>query len=563
MNYKLLFLLLLCINIESVSYSQVVRDSLLGKSNSELIEGFKKIKNKKVKESYIKAYIKNGKINKDTFSIIDGYTNLSDLYANEEKGINYADSIILLTKNNPNSIYPANGYMLKGERYFFGQKKIKLALDNYLIANKYSERYRSKEINFGSNHIIGILKDKIGYFEEAIQIHQKNIRLVEKEFDESIQSLFMTSSIQAIAFTYKNLGKLDSALYYNDLGMEKALKMNHKSLINHLLLNEGVIHYHNFKLKSSTKAIKESLEYFEKINDKPNMAEGYFYLAKIYDRQQEKVQSLQYLKQVDSIFIETQDLPPDTREAYEILISHYNRINKPDTQLVYLKRLISLDSILSSNKSYVSKNLKNKYDIPKLIKQKEILIGKLKNDKVNLKYISIIISIILIFIIFGLYRRQNSLKKRFNAIIIKEDENLEVQKILSEKTERLDVPKNISNEISQRLQLFEKNQEFTDNKLTLSSLAILFKTNSTYLSKTINYYHDKSFTNYINDLRIEYALKKLKNDHSFRKYTISAIAQESGFKSAETFSKLFKKKNGIYPSYFIKRMKKQPNNDFD
>ena len=36
--------------------------------------------------------------------------------------------------------------------------------------------------------------------------------------------------------------------------------------------------------------------------------------------------------------------------------------------------------------------------------------------------------------------------------------------------------------------------------------------------------------------------------------TIEAIATEIGYKSTEPFSKAFKSKTGLYPSYFIKQL---------
>ena len=76
-------------------------------------------------------------------------------------------------------------------------------------------------------------------------------------------------------------------------------------------------------------------------------------------------------------------------------------------------------------------------------------------------------------------------------------------------------------------------------------------TNSKYLSKIINKYKEKTFSNYINDLRIEYAINKLYSDKQFRKYSIEAIADDLGFKSSRSFFGVFQKKTGISPSYFI------------
>ncbi len=85
-------------------------------------------------------------------------------------------------------------------------------------------------------------------------------------------------------------------------------------------------------------------------------------------------------------------------------------------------------------------------------------------------------------------------------------------------------------------------------------MAKSFGTNSTYLSKVINLKKDKNFSQYINDLRIDYTIHLLKENPRIRKYTIKAIASECGFKSAESFSKGFYKKYGIYPSYYLKQL---------
>ena len=76
------------------------------------------------------------------------------------------------------------------------------------------------------------------------------------------------------------------------------------------------------------------------------------------------------------------------------------------------------------------------------------------------------------------------------------------------------------------------------------------------MSIVINQTYNKSVVQYINDLRIEYVILKLKEDQKFRKYTIKAIAIEIGFNTDQAFSKAFHKKTGIFPSSFIKELNK-------
>ena len=113
---------------------------------------------------------------------------------------------------------------------------------------------------------------------------------------------------------------------------------------------------------------------------------------------------------------------------------------------------------------------------------------------------------------------------------------------------------NIIEDILTSLERFEKNKHFLSQKISLNDLAGQFKTNPKYLSQVINLQKEKNFSQYINDLRVDYALKELKENKRFRKFTIKAIAADCGFKSSESFSKGFSKRHVIYPSYYIKRL---------
>lgn len=60
--------------------------------------------------------------------------------------------------------------------------------------------------------------------------------------------------------------------------------------------------------------------------------------------------------------------------------------------------------------------------------------------------------------------------------------------------------------------------------------------------KIIKYYRDKHFIQYINDLRVDYAISQLQIEKKFRNYTMIALAKEFGFNTAESFSTAFVKK---------------------
>ena len=109
-------------------------------------------------------------------------------------------------------------------------------------------------------------------------------------------------------------------------------------------------------------------------------------------------------------------------------------------------------------------------------------------------------------------------------------------------------------EILAQLQLFENNKQFLQSNITAQLLANQFKTNIKYLSKIINEYKNKPFIQYVNDLRIDCALKELQKDKRLRNYTITALANEFGFNSAESFNSAFYKKTEIRATFYIEKL---------
>jgi AraC-like DNA-binding protein len=145
-------------------------------------------------------------------------------------------------------------------------------------------------------------------------------------------------------------------------------------------------------------------------------------------------------------------------------------------------------------------------------------------------------------------------KKKLKALL--ETKNYDRVKTASETT-TITATTGLSEEIVKdvllKLQIFENKDKYL-KYYTLSSLAKELKTNSSYLSKIINSSKEGNFANYLNKLRIEYAINKLKTDRSFVLYTVQAIAEDVGFNKAQSFSTAFKKQTGISVIYFIKQL---------
>ncbi|WP_181142879.1 helix-turn-helix domain-containing protein, partial [Flavobacterium columnare] len=237
--------------------------------------------------------------------------------------------------------------------------------------------------------------------------------------------------------------------------------------------------------------------------------------------------------------------------------------------LKYLNKLIVFDSILSKKNGQLTNIISEKYEKPQLLEEKEKVINELKNEKL-FNYLIIIIIVIGLSVIVKyniklrndnkkfllLIKQHNELKK--DGLKIEVDVNVKDKQVSeidkSKEFKSLEISEELVNEILEKLNKFEKNLAFLNPNIKQADLAKEFATNINYLSKVINFYKDKNFSQYLNDLRIDYVLTKIQEDKKFRSYTIKAISEECGFNTAESFSKAFNNKTGIQPSFFIKKI---------
>ena len=111
------------------------------------------------------------------------------------------------------------------------------------------------------------------------------------------------------------------------------------------------------------------------------------------------------------------------------------------------------------------------------------------------------------------------------------------------------------NELSQKLQYYLETEEVYSNKnLKVSDLAALLGIAEKDLSSHIHEEFGVSFSDYINQFRVE-KVKKLLRDEEQEQYTLLAIAENAGFSSKSSFNAVFKKLTGLTPSQYKKQHK--------
>lgn len=222
------------------------------------------------------------------------------------------------------------------------------------------------------------------------------------------------------------------------------------------------------------------------------------------------------------------------QEVYKSAAEYYKQANQPDSFSKYnskFSELLEENSV--KKKAMVNSAYKTLNERPEeTASEKETL------------YIGVGIALVSVigFIVF-IKRKTLFAKPKETS---NSDGNKKTNLILSKKTEE---------EILQKLKEFEASNDFLDKDMSLSVLIGKLNTNNKYLRLILKEHKKKDYNNYINELRINYILNKLKTDSEYLNYKISYLADESGFSSHSKFSADFKSIVGHSPSEFIDTLK--------
>jgi AraC-like DNA-binding protein len=265
------------------------------------------------------------------------------------------------------------------------------------------------------------------------------------------------------------------------------------------------------------------------------------------------------------------------QEMYYYLAQAYTSLGNSEESLKYYQKARLIDAESNKKRVALNANIIKKFDHVVLKEEIDDLILKSKQAKYLYSGGIVVLLLVILGLIVYYKKQQRKNKKKFKELMFQLEEKRQQGKIrqenlkLEEKSkEALNVSEKTNKEVKaqpaidakmseilKKLEEYEIKELFLSKESTLVEVAKKISTNTTYLSKVINTYKEKTFSAYITDLRVDYAIERLSVDRKFRSFTIGAIAQEIGFKRSESFSKAFKVKTGLYPSYFIKELEKQ------
>ncbi|AVI52046.1 hypothetical protein C5O00_13140 [Pukyongia salina] len=568
----LIFYMLINPYVEIISQS-LDPEILNSKEYEDLLKMFNEYYGDSINQEQIaRSYIKKARKDGDTIKMARGYDRLSRIF-HFEKSIKFADSVIILTKGTRHKTYPALGYILKGYLYDQNMDFINSNI-NYLKAYRIAKRHKNLQQQV---HVMQpLIANKIiwGDKHEAIRLQHVREKIVRskdyihllKELTRSnaqidLNQLYINellSSNSNYVFCHLNLKNYDSTRYYLKKGdnlLNDYKGVDRQEFIYWYMEVELELSYYIHEFGRVIEIAKILLKKQDHIDPYSLMNINYhtgLALKKLgYNKE-----GLKYLVNADSL-VDSNDLQllPKDRNLFVALNDHYRAVGDVKSQIKYLRKLIKTDSIAKINLRYFEPSMIRNLETPQLLNEKELLISALeKKNKIsfilNMGVVILLILSLMSLIYYMLKRRKD--RKYFNKLIDKTSKS----KGYENNKYAYDISSDVINSILKKLENFEKEQEYLSTDISLQTMAKLFDSNANYLSRVINLKIGKNFSQYINDLRIDYAVRKISNDKKFRKYTIKAIGEECGYRNAESFSKAFYRRNKIYPSNYINKLNK-------
>lgn len=417
----------------------------------------------------------------------------------------------------------------------------------------------------------------MGDFKKSVAIQLKHIKESEQNLTGSISEQNNSKKVKYVAYgnlvTYYNyLGKLDSAIYYID-----KIKNENENFYNNFY--DGFWYSETFTLILK-REYDLAIARMEKSKDFINQSakERYnadYYYAVCYQKKRDYKKSMDYAEAALKNIVILISFQNYELELYKIASENAQQLGLTEKENFYLKKYNEgAQKINYQEKAAFMAKLYDQDVIKPLNKELE---AKEKKTFYLWSGLAVVFSLSVCYVGYSTYKSRKD-KKHFDILIARlekekiqyNQESIQIE-IATEilETESTDefpeipIEKNVNSispetekKILKKLENFERKQQFLATEVSLGTLSQDFKTNTAYITYVIKKHKNTNLSGYVNKLRIDYIIHKLKFNSEYMNYKIEYLAQESGFASYSTFKRIFTKETGIDPSKFIGYLKK-------
>lgn len=452
--------------------------------------------------------------------------------------------------------------------------KIQLALSNASKAMDILEKALKLAEEIGSEHWAEVVLQYTSYVlqlsgdtQKAIEIRKKYISFYENKPIDSIytaelKKVDLIDRYSQLSTSYLKINQIDSAKHYVKL-ISNLVTPEDSCNLRSLHVTQGQLDFYEKKYNEAKKNFKAASLLCDPNDPLADLRMNYD-----FGKVEHAAGNFKEAKDILQKGLDNYDVKPSEEgfmdNYYKLLADSYKETGDFEKANYYFEKYIVSTSEFDKFKTEIKATAKAQ-EISQFRNELETLEAEKEEKQTLLNYLLLGASLIILALLFALLRFYKNKKKneaKFEALLekmkISSEENSKIidtkDEVLEEKN-RSDVPEDIKQQILEGLKKLEKQEYFLKHDCNSYNVAKKINTNTSYLSKVINSHYGKNFNTYINDLRINYTIVRLKNDVIFRSYSIQAIAEEVGYKSADSFTKYFKKDTGLNPSFYIKEIK--------
>lgn len=485
----------------------------------------------------------------DTLELVNSYE-YRVWYKAPQIALRYLDSIIQLTENHQLSDFPSRAYYLKGATLY----EIDLpnrAMENFIKGYYASVKYEAHEETIDCLNGIAILKSEFGEEREAINLHRKALKYLE-EHSEVLEYYQWTKllTIDNMTLGFLELRELDSVKLYSRIGMELSKAQN--DTLTHQKMNIALAQA-NFYEGNYLRA-RDTINKYVNLYDGIKKADMLYYLGEIELRLNKPRNRIEKFQEIHNI-IENDSLAVDNvKEVYKVLLEDAIEREDFEKQNEFLKWLDYYDTFKDQMEKEVRGISLIDFDLPNEKAQQSLFQNQILEKERNLFLLYIIAFFLLLGTLYFLFR-YNKTQKRL-TLLMQNRIQPNTAAYGETKTKIVNIDEETVDELLGKLDKWEKDKEFLNTNITQNLLAKELGTNSAYLSRIINIYKGQSFSNYLKDLRISYSINYIKDNPEIieNKSTIQ-IAEYFGFNSLDVYARTLKRKTGVTPGAFLKKVR--------
>jgi len=363
----------------------------------------------------------------------------------------------------------------------------------------------------------------IGCVYSAISDYQKSIDYFDMVINQSLDSslivqthLLSSELYLLVQDTTKAIKTLTEAYEItNNADLDQKIKKHVSIQYNYFSQNYAACKKENFEI------IEDSTSYLSSKTYALSM------IADCLIKEDSLLEATIYLEEFLELTFKTKD-PEQIKIAATKLIEVHEKLGNQQKANTYHKIYNEADK---DSLSFSIEKFRSLYNIEK---ERELNTSKKDILRSTLLWGLTLIALFTFIVFYYFKKKQKSIKLKKESIkkIVINDDELEKIKAAVDK--------------------LVSDQLFLKAKITRKSFCLESKIKSErYLSHYINDKYKKSFSVFLNELRIEYAYNRIQKDDTFRRYTIDQIAKESGFGSKKSFERVFLAKYDITPYKLI------------